>query len=349
MRDPADKVVGLDTLLVVRAAWRAGGKAVVWTNGCFDLLHAGHARSLRAAAALGDALVVGVNSDESVRRLKGPTRPVVPEGERAELVAELGCVDRVVVFGEDTPERVLSLLRPDVHCKGADYAPPSGKPIPERALVEGYGGKVEFLPLEPGLSTSSLIERIRMPEGAVFFMHSGTRPAVLLDRDGTLIEDQGYPRDPGRVRLLPGVAEALRSFKAAGLPLAVVSNQSGLGRGLVSPEGARAVHARLEELLAAEGVRLDGAYYCPHAPQEGCACRKPSPALLLRACADLGAAPALSFMVGDKPSDAEGGKRAGCSSVLLGTPPGEPSEADFVAASWEQALAWIIVRAATPR
>ncbi|AMV25174.1 Bifunctional protein HldE [Gemmata sp. SH-PL17] len=159
MRDPV--ILDPSDLPDLGARLRAAGRVVVWTNGCFDLLHAGHARSLRAARALGDALVVGVNSDASVRRLKGPGRPVVPEAERAELVAALGCVDAVVVFGEDTPEACLERLRPAVHCKGADYAPPGGRPVPEAALVEGYGGRVAFLPLVEGLSTTALVRRIR--------------------------------------------------------------------------------------------------------------------------------------------------------------------------------------------
>jgi len=145
---------------------RTAGKVVVWTNGCFDLFHAGHARSLRAARSLGDVLVVGLNSDSSVRRLKGLGRPILPAVERAELLASLVCVDHVVVFDDDTPEECIRLLRPAVHCKGADYAPPSGKPIPEAALVEAYGGRVAFLPLVEGLSTSELIRRIRdLPAG----------------------------------------------------------------------------------------------------------------------------------------------------------------------------------------
>jgi rfaE bifunctional protein nucleotidyltransferase chain/domain len=149
------------------AALRAAGRLVVWTNGCFDLLHAGHARSLRAARELGDALVVGVNSDDSVRRLKGPGRPVLPAAERAELVASLACVDHVVVFAGDTPEECIRLLRPHVHCKGADYAPPRGRPVPEAALVASYGGRVAFLPLAEGLSTTELIRRVRaLPAGA---------------------------------------------------------------------------------------------------------------------------------------------------------------------------------------
>jgi D-beta-D-heptose 7-phosphate kinase/D-beta-D-heptose 1-phosphate adenosyltransferase len=139
----------------------------VWTNGCFDLLHVGHARSLQAAREHGDVLVVGVNSDAFVRRAKGPRRPILSERDRAELVASLRCVDVVVIFDEDTPEACIRLLRPDVHCKGADYAPPHGKPIPEAAVVEAYGGRVAFLPIVGGISTTDLVSRIRetSPEG----------------------------------------------------------------------------------------------------------------------------------------------------------------------------------------
>jgi rfaE bifunctional protein nucleotidyltransferase chain/domain len=133
---------------------------VVWTNGCFDLLHAGHARSLTAARNLGDVLVVGLNSDRSVRAIKGSCRPILPEAERAELLAAFACVDAVIIFDEDTPEAALRRLKPDVHCKGADYAPPHGKAVPERVVVEAYGGRVEFLPLLPGVSTTEIIQRL---------------------------------------------------------------------------------------------------------------------------------------------------------------------------------------------
>jgi D-beta-D-heptose 7-phosphate kinase/D-beta-D-heptose 1-phosphate adenosyltransferase len=155
-----DKVTDLATLLPLRARWRAEGKTVVWTNGCFDLLHVGHVRGLQEARGLGDLLVVGVNSDASVRRLKGAGRPIIPEAERAELLAALACVDRVVVFGEDTPREVLARVQPDIHCKGADYAPPSTRPIPEAEVVGSYGGRIEFLTFTPGVSTTDLVRRI---------------------------------------------------------------------------------------------------------------------------------------------------------------------------------------------
>jgi len=154
----------LADLLPVRAAWRHRGRVVVWTNGCFDLLHAGHVRSLQAARSLGDVLVVGVNDDACVRGLKGPGRPLLPAVERAEVLAALACVDHVLIFGDLTPVRVLEQLQPDIHCKGADYAPPDGKPIPEQAVVEAYGGRVAFLPMMPERSTTELFRRLQALE-----------------------------------------------------------------------------------------------------------------------------------------------------------------------------------------
>lgn len=162
---PPGTVVSLDDLLAMRDGWRAAGRVVVWTNGVFDIIHAGHLASLQAARALGDLLVVGVNADESVRRLKGEGRPLMPAIDRAALLAALRPVDYAVVFEEDTPEVVLERLRPDVHCKGADYGGPEGKPIPERGLVESYGGRVEILPLVPGRSTTELVDAIQAGRG----------------------------------------------------------------------------------------------------------------------------------------------------------------------------------------
>ncbi len=158
-REP--KILTLDAILPLRNQWRQQRKTVVWTNGCFDLLHIGHVQSLRSARNLGDVLVVGVNSDESVARLKGPGRPIVPAAERAEIVAALECVDCVLIFGDPTPERVLSELQPEIHTKGIDYAPPDGKAIPEAALVRSYGGRIEYLPLVPFVSTTDRVRRIQ--------------------------------------------------------------------------------------------------------------------------------------------------------------------------------------------
>ena len=138
-------------------AWRAARERIVFTNGVFDLLHRGHVEYLEEARALGDHLVVGVNSDASVRRIKGPERPLVPAAERAELLAALACVDLAIVFEDDTPERLIREVEPDVLVKGGDWTPDR---IVGREFVESRGGRVLSVPLRGGLSTRALIERI---------------------------------------------------------------------------------------------------------------------------------------------------------------------------------------------
>jgi D-glycero-beta-D-manno-heptose 1-phosphate adenylyltransferase len=133
-------------------------RRVVFTNGVFDLLHPGHVRYLRAARERGDALVVGINSDRSVSANKGPGRPIVPEGERAELLDALAFVDAVVIFDEETPHELIATLQPDVLVKGADWAADA---IVGRDLVESRGGQVERMPVEAGHSTSAIIQKIR--------------------------------------------------------------------------------------------------------------------------------------------------------------------------------------------
>jgi D-glycero-beta-D-manno-heptose 1-phosphate adenylyltransferase len=155
------KILTLERLLEAAAQQRAHGKKIVFANGAFDLLHAGHVRYLEAARQEGDWLAVGVNSDESIRRAKGPARPIVPEPERAEIVAALGCVDAVVVFGEDSPADLIGRLRPDIHAKGTDYTAQS---VPERAAVAAYGGRTVIVGDPKDHATTDLIERIRESE-----------------------------------------------------------------------------------------------------------------------------------------------------------------------------------------
>ncbi len=157
-RFAAEKVVTLSTLLDRLREEKIRGKTVVFTNGCYDLLHAGHLHLLESAAAMGDLLVVGLNSDESVSRAKGPSRPLVPFSDRAVLLAGLEVVDWVVGFDEDTPAALVDAVLPDVLVKGGDWTP---ERIVGRETVESRGGRVVSVPLAPGLSSTSLVERIR--------------------------------------------------------------------------------------------------------------------------------------------------------------------------------------------
>lgn len=153
-----DKLISLDEARRVRAQMRAAGRRLVFTNGCFDLLHIGHVRYLQQARALGDALLVAINSDRAVRALKGPERPLMKEAERAEMLAALSVVDFVLIFDDLSPRQLIAELLPDVLVKGGDYKLDE---IHGREEGEAAGGRVLALPFISGYSTSALIERIR--------------------------------------------------------------------------------------------------------------------------------------------------------------------------------------------
>jgi D-beta-D-heptose 7-phosphate kinase/D-beta-D-heptose 1-phosphate adenosyltransferase len=154
-------ILTLEQAIVQFGREKRNARRVVFTNGCFDLLHPGHIRSLESARALGDVLIVGLNSDASVRRLKGEGRPVIPQQERAEILAALECVDAVVIFDNPTPREVIARLLPDVLVKGGDWA---SDQIVGREEVEAAGGRVASVPTLPGYSTSEILRKIR--EGA---------------------------------------------------------------------------------------------------------------------------------------------------------------------------------------
>ena len=174
------RVVSLEAAQAFVESVRARGGTVAFTNGCFDMLHAGHVHLLEQARALASALVVGVNADAAVRRLKGPGRPLQPEVDRARVVAALRAVDRVVIFSEPTAERLIAELRPDVYVKGADYTLDS---LPERAAAETAGARIVLVPLLAGRSTSGLLQKAS----------AGRRQAAGAEADAGRVQGEEGP------------------------------------------------------------------------------------------------------------------------------------------------------------
>jgi D-beta-D-heptose 7-phosphate kinase/D-beta-D-heptose 1-phosphate adenosyltransferase len=152
-----DKVKDLNALAELVLKHKNDGKKIVFTNGCYDILHVGHIQCFQESKRLGDILIVAVNSDRSVGDLKGPSRPIVPEGERAELIAAMESVDYVTIFDQEDPFQVIAAVKPDILVKGGDW---SIETIVGRELVESYGGKVMTIPMVEGISTSAIIEKI---------------------------------------------------------------------------------------------------------------------------------------------------------------------------------------------
>ena len=179
------------------------------------------------------------------------------------------------------------------------------------------------------------------------------RRYVLLDRDGTINVEKHYLADPDLLELYPGAGAAMRALQDKGFGLAVVTNQAGIARGKITPAQLDAVHARLAKLLAAEGVKLDGLYFCPHGPDDNCACRKPGPGMVEQAVAELGFDPKRAFVVGDKGIDIDLGKGVGAATILVRTGYGAETERDklaspdFIADDLPAAARWIIAQAET--
>lgn len=296
--------------------WRGQHFSIGFTCGAFDLLHAGHANYLEKAKSLCDRLIVGVNSDESIRRYKSPHRPIISQGHRMNLVAALRSVDAVILMDDTRPAALIQSLRPDVYIKGGDYTKDQLKSAP---LVESYGGRCEVIPVEHNLSSSTIISRIEenclyaCPERAL----PSTAPIVFLDRDGTLIEDAHFLRDANRVKLLHGVGEGLRLLQKSGFRLVVVTNQQGIGLGYFTYDDFIAVNSAMLRQLSDYGVSISKFYYCPHSQADQCDCRKPASKLIERALKDFSVEPELSYMIGDAESDMLAAQNAGCKAILV--------------------------------
>lgn len=291
-------------------AQRRAVRTIGFTCGAFDLLHAGHVAYLETAASRCDRLLVAVNSDASIRRYKSPLRPLQPERSRLRLVAALRSVDAVTLLDADRPLALLERWRPDIYIKGGGYRPQDLRSAP---AVEAYGGRVEVIAVQEPGSTTDLIQRIgELALYAAPSMRPSPARLVLLDRDGTLIEDVPYLRDPARVRLLPGVGEGLALLQKAGWALVIVTNQQGLGLGFTTYDEFVAVNRTLLRQLSPFGVSISKIYFCPHALGEACACRKPSPGLLERALRDYQASPQACYYIGNAESDMQAASRAGC-------------------------------------
>lgn len=305
-------------------------KPVVFTNGVFDVLHRGHVNYLHEARALGGSLVVAVNSDASARMLgKGPDRPLNKAEDRAAVLAGLASVSLVTFFDERTPVELIKEVRPDLYVKGGDY---DMETLEETRVVRSWGGDAVAISFVDGYSTTSLVKRIRAGESA-------GRKAAFLDRDGVINLDRAYVHRWDEFEFVPGAVEAMRRLREAGYTLVVVTNQSGLARGMYTEAQYQALTAQMRQALAEAGAEVAGVYHCPHHPKGkvpelavDCDCRKPEPGMILQAAKDLGLSLADSIMVGDKPSDIRAARAAGVGKAYIVSSDNEESTGDLAGA-----------------
>ncbi len=352
-----NKIKTREVLAALCEKLRSEKKTIGFTSGAFDLMHAGHADYLEKAKALCDVLIVGVNTDDSVRSYKGSDRPVVPEQYRIRVVAALESVTYVFSFDERRNHKNIEVLKPHYYIKAGDYSP---EKLTSRETVEKYGGEIRLIPVEQSISTTEIIDKISGLQGAVSgkwiefenTVHierkpAKSAPAVFLDRDGTINREVLYLHDPDMFELLPNAAEGIKQFQNMGYRIIVITNQPGIGMGYYSKHDFFAVNRRMLSQLSKTGILVDKIYFCPHSKAERCECRKPGLALIERARDELNLDLTRSIMIGDRTGDMETGRRAGMKTILVRTGfKGEDTdfsgEPDFRADDLKDAADWVL-------
>lgn len=323
-----NKIQSRETLTQLSAKFRAEGKVVGFTSGAFDILHAGHVDYLEKAKQQCDVLIVGVNTDKSVISYKGKDRPILSEEQRIRVVAALASVDWAFLFNERRNRKNIEALKPHLYIKAGDYVK---EELTSKELVEGYGGSVVLIPVSVNVSTSAIIQKIRSSgekeERVVEYKTTAhiqrvpnkSRPAVFIDRDGTINEDIGYLHEPSKFRLLPKVLEGIKKFQNMGYRIIILTNQGGIGLGYFTKEDFFKVSGEMLHQFSKAGILIDKIYFCPHCLAEKCTCRKPETGLLQLAREQLNIDLEHSILIGDRTADIETAKRAGCTSILVNT------------------------------
>jgi D-glycero-beta-D-manno-heptose 1-phosphate adenylyltransferase len=283
---------------------RAQGKKIGYTSGAFDILHFGHLDYLTKAKEICDVLVVGVNTDASIKGYKSELRPIVGQSERLGLMKGLKPVDFAFLFNELNNNVNIELLKPDFYIKADDY---STKKLSSQPIIEAYGGQVRLIPMVQGLSTSGVIDRIQQlgkiaPAEDISYE---VKPAAFLDRDGTLIKLVDYLDDPERVEILPTVIEGLLKLQENGFRLIITTNQPGIGMGYYTKDDFYKVTLRMLKLLSDHGIMIDKIYYSPHSKADNPRDRKPRPGMIERAVKELGVDLSRSLVIGDSTVDIE--------------------------------------------
>lgn len=309
MKNHSQKILTKNDLNKLVSNLRRSGKKIITYNGSFDLLHSGHIQSIREAKSLGDVLIILLNSDKSIKSYKGPNRPIIPEKERAELLAALSDVDYVVIFDDITPVSFLSEIKPNIHCNGSDW----GKECVEANVVKQNGGKIHILKWQKGYSSTRVIERI------IEVYKKPSLKAVFIDRDGTLNQNkEGYIHTKEDFEFMPSAIKALKRLSKTNYFLFIVTNQSGIGRGLYTLADFKKLTLWVEKELQKKGIKIKKTYYCPHIPENNCSCRKPGIGMFLDAVTDYGISLNDSWIIGDSEADVGSGRNANIKTIKIG-------------------------------
>jgi len=323
----ADKIKSRAELGDLCRQFHLHSRKIGFTSGAFDIIHAGHVDYLEKAKKQCDLLIVGINSDRSIRKYKGGDRPIISEQQRLKTIAALESVDYVFLFDERRNEKNISTLQPDFYFKAGDY---SAAQLTSGPVIERLGGKVVLIPVTEDVSTTAIIDKIITAYGAIeayveeepgmgYFerLQLKKTPAVFLDRDGTINKQIDFLSDPEKFEFLPGALAGMKKMKDMGYHLVIITNQQGIGLGYYTKEDFYRVNRVLLIAASQAGITIDKIYFCPHSLAENCNCRKPAIGLVKRAEQELNLDLAHSYFIGDSIVDIEAGQRAGMKTILI--------------------------------
>ena len=351
MRTIAEKITTREELAPKVAILRAEGKKVGFTSGAFDMLHAGHVTYLEEAKQACDVLIVGVNTDESVRAYKGEGRPIVPLDARVKAIAALESVDFVFTYGERRNRANIEVLKPSLYIKAGDYTP---EQLTSADVVKQFGGDVLLLPVQAGFSTTNLIKNIAKAHGANISDDDETmqaktekrdpQKAILIDRDGTINVDVEYLHEPEKFILLPNVGEGLKKFQELGYKIIVISLQAGIGMGYFTKEDFFATNREMFKQLAPYDITIDKIYFATHSKTEDGS--NPKTALVERAREEMDLDLAQCIAIGDKTSDLTAASAFGAKTIGVKTGKGlqdgqEDITPDYMAEDVLDAAKWV--------
>lgn len=316
-----DKIKTREELANLCKQLKSEGKKIGFTSGAFDIVHAGHIKYLEKAKSKVNILIVGVNSDESVKQYKGENRPVVKQDARVALIAALESVDYVFIFDERRNRKNLEELEPDYYIKAGDYSP---EELTSKDVVEKYGGQAIIMPFEQGFSTTEMIDKIMKTYGGATEIplkkeKREQNKAVFIDRDGCINVDHEYIHEPEKFQLEKNAGEGIKKMQDMGYKIIVQTNQGGIGLGYYTKEDFYKVNREMFKQLGQQGINVDKVYFCPHMPSEKCICRKPATGMIERGREELDLDLKKCFVIGDKTADIKAGKDAGCIAILVKT------------------------------
>ena len=313
-----EKIKTREQIIDIIKRLKKDNKKIGFTSGAFDLMHIGHAFYLEQAKKICDVLIVGVNTDRSIKEYKSPKRPIREQDDRVKLVAALQSVDYAFLFDEKNNNSNIELLRPDYYIKAGDYTPDK---LTSKPIVEKHGGEAKIIPMVEGRSTTDIIncvlDRFAEELPKTIKHEKEKAPAVFIDRDGTINKEIEYLHKPDEFEMLPGVIEGLKKFQKQGYRIIIITNQPGIGFGYYTKEDFFTVNKKMLSEFSKNKILISGIYYCPHTKSDNCSCRKPNTKLVEKARDEHHIDMNKSVFIGDRDLDIETGKNAKLATIAV--------------------------------